>query len=236
MKLDRERGRCQYDLCHLLQTLERVVASVCTELTGTPGALSDRISTMSSRRNSFPAGREACSDCGQRARQGTLTHAPTCPTGLGVDRTMENDRAFFNADPGAVHRCRPMTSEERTEFSHRVDDTIPDGALIHVRRLDANIRTRQLYVLASESRVPEGTIGFWGHPTSFDRDPSRPFGQSQTLSLPGFELEVRLFALPANAGPLNLGVEIEGLGIVTLGPGAALPVATEVAVADLPPQ
>lgn len=191
---------------------------------------------MSSRRRSFPAGREACSDCGQRSRQGTLTHAPTCPTGLGVDRTMDNDRAFFEADPGAVHRCRPMTLEERMEFGDRVDDTIPTSALIHVHRLNANIRTRQLYILASETCVPEGTIGIWGHPTSFDRDPSRPFGQAQTLTLPGHELEVRLFALPANSGQLNVGVEIDGLGLVTLGPGTALPVSTEVAVADLPPE
>lgn len=123
------------------------------------------------------------------------------------------------------------------EFGDRVDDTIPDGALIHVQRRDAGTRTRQLYVLASETCVPAGTIGVWGHPTSFDRDPSRSFGQSQTqtLTLPGYELVVRLFALPPNHGQLNVGLEIDGLGVVTLGPGTALPVATEVAVADLPP-
>ena len=53
-----------------------------------------------------------CPDCGAVAIASVMTHADTCPLNRGVDLVCDDDRDWFDANPGATVRRRPVTPAE----------------------------------------------------------------------------------------------------------------------------
>ncbi|WP_454198220.1 hypothetical protein [Nocardia sp. Marseille-Q1738] len=60
-----------------------------------------------------------CPDCCAGPDGGRhLTHASTCPVGVGADRAMQDDREWFEKHPLARLRHRPLTHAESVELAH----------------------------------------------------------------------------------------------------------------------
>ena len=60
--------------------------------------------------------RAQCPDCSAVAIDRHMGHDDTCPLGLAIDATMEEDRDWFAAHPFAAMRHRKMKPVERSEF------------------------------------------------------------------------------------------------------------------------
>jgi hypothetical protein len=161
-----------------------------------------------------------CSDCGRQTVGGELVHDPTCPAARGLDDLMVSDAGWFEERSGARHRCRWITAVERMELGDVAKTSLAAKTVIHVEQLQQGMRRRAVYVPGVET-VPVGTVGFFGHPSTFDLTTPQAWPSTQTAALPN-GLQVRLFALPPEVDPSALIPEMDGL--VVLSPGDALPV------------
>ena len=184
----------------------------------------DRLPFMSGKRSRRDRARSnQCSDCGKQSVSGRLVHESTCPAARALDDQMVLDRDWFEAWPGAVHRCRPITADERMELGDVAGTQIRAEALIHVKQMAPGLRARSLYVPGPDV-VQLGTIGLFGHPLTFE------YLAKGGLLLPPTHsgvlptgLEVRVFAIPPNIHPTTF--RTDGIdGVIVLLPDAALPV------------
>jgi hypothetical protein len=87
-----------------------------------------------------------CPDCPATASgEKQLTHAKTCPLGLGLDERTAADREWFEAHPWATEYRRPLHWTERAELVMLA--LLPDvpgepiGRVL-VRQLALGVRTR----------------------------------------------------------------------------------------------
>ena len=136
---------------------------------------------------------------------------------------MVSDAGWFEERSGARHRCRWITAVERRgrmESRDVAKTSLPAKTVIHVEQLQPGVRRRAVYVPSAET-VPAGTVGFFGHPSTFDLTTPQAWPSTQTAALPN-GLQVRLFALPPEVDPSALIPQTDGL--VVLSPGDALPV------------
>jgi hypothetical protein len=140
-----------------------------------------------------------------------------------LDDLMVTDREWFEERPGARHRCRWINAAELIGLGDVAGRKLSSKSVIHVAQIEPGVRTRALYV-PGDDVVPSGTIGFFGHRSTFELLGTRnePLPQTMRGVLPATDLEVQLFELPPNADPATFKPEADGL--VVLLPGNAMPV------------
>lgn len=102
-----------------------------------------------------------CPDCAARwsapDRQrnagpgGALEHAPTCPIGKGYAQASDDDRAWFDANPGTTERVRPPTLAELQAVALATGQALPDmpnggrlepGGVVVVTKVSEHLRQR----------------------------------------------------------------------------------------------
>jgi hypothetical protein len=83
-----------------------------------------------------------CPDCSAVTVDNKLKHDPTCPAGLGIDRVMDMDRAWFEEHPGQSEYPRKITQAEITEHQTSMPDE-PPGTHVVVTQIAPGLRQRR---------------------------------------------------------------------------------------------
>ena len=110
------------------------------------------------------AGRSAvvktCPDCAAVPQGNRIAHVDTCPIGRGIDEICADDRAFFEANPGATERRRSPHWAEGADLKvmgYMVDAPGEWAGEVVVRPIAEGVRARDLSgVFFVPSGVPEG--------------------------------------------------------------------------------
>jgi hypothetical protein len=92
-------------------------------------------------------GRLSCPDCPSAFDGRRLVHDGTCPLTAAGDRVQAEDRAWFEANPGATMRRRPITPAEVAELrliGHLPQHSAPVFGDVIVTQLAPGVRSRAL--------------------------------------------------------------------------------------------